>query len=281
MVERRNIFMMEYFFLNTDLNFLRNESISIDSFMMIFVDKGTAHIQLGGVDYYINTGRFLMVRPQLEIKLLSASNDFTANILGFPATMIHEHTSRIEPSYFMLMYKKIVWPLSFRDKELLQHFIALFRFAVSEEKKMVYHREMVLALVTSFVYGLYSFTHRYTESNSYDDSSRSRELFKKFIDLINNEYMSQHDVKFYAEKLCISAKYLTQITKRMIGRTPKQIIDEKLIYHASLMLSNNDSSIQEISNKLGFVDQSYFGRFFKRFRHVSPQQYRLRPRKRS
>lgn len=273
--------MMEYFFLNTDLNFLRNESISIDSFMMIFVDKGTAHIQLGGVDYYINTGRFLMVRPQLEIKLLSASNDFTANILGFPATMIHEHTSRIEPSYFMLMYKKIVWPLSFRDKELLQHFIALFRFAVSEEKKMVYHREMVLALVTSFVYGLYSFTHRYTESNSYDDSSRSRELFKKFIDLINNEYMSQHDVKFYAEKLCISAKYLTQITKRMIGRTPKQIIDEKLIYHASLMLSNNDSSIQEISNKLGFVDQSYFGRFFKRFRHVSPQQYRLRPRKRS
>ncbi len=279
MAERKKIFMMEYFFLNTNMDFLRNESICVDSFMMIFVDKGTAHVQLGGVDCYINTGRFLMVRPQLEMKLLSASNDFMANILGFPSTMLHENTSRIEPSYFMLMYKKIIWPLSSRDRMPLQHFVALFKFAVTEGKKMVYHRDMVLALVTSFVYGLYSFTHRYIENNNYDDSSRARELFKKFIELINTEYMFQHDVKFYAEKLCISAKYLTQITKRMIGRTPKQIIDEKLIYHASLMLSNNDSSIQEISNKLGFVDQSYFGRFFKRFRHVSPQQYRLRPRR--
>ena len=277
MAERKKIFMMEYFFLNTNMDFLRNESISVDSFMMIFVDKGTAHVQLGGVDCYINTGRFLMVRPQLEMKLLSASNDFMANILGFPSTMLHENTSRIEPSYFMLMYKKIIWPLSSRGRMPLQHFVTLFKFAVTEGKKMVYHRDMVLALVTSFVYGLYSFTHRYIENNNYDDSSRARELFKKFIELINTEYMFQHDVKFYAEKLCISAKYLTQITKRMIGRTPKQIIDEKLIYHASLMLSNNDSSIQEISNKLGFVDQSYFGRFFKR--HVSPQQYRLRPRR--
>lgn len=261
------------------MDFLRKESICVDSFMMVFVDKGSAHVQLEGVDCYINTGRFLMIRPQLKVKLLSASSDFTANLLGFPSTMLHEHTSRIEPSYFMLMYKKMIWPLSARDRTPVQHFVALFKFAVTEGNKMVYHREMILSLVTSFVYGLYSFTHRYIENNNYDDSSRSRELFKKFIQLINAEYMIQHDVKYYAEKLCISPKYLTQITKRMIGRTPKQIIDEKLIYQASLMLSNNDSSIQEISNKLGFVDQSYFGRFFKRFKHVSPQRYRLRPRK--
>ena len=65
----------------------------------------------------------------------------------------------------------------------------------------------------------------------------------------------------------------------MIGRTPKQIIDETLLQEAMKRLDKNDSSIQEISVGLGFPDQSYFGRFFKRMKQMSPQQYRLRSKR--
>ena len=65
----------------------------------------------------------------------------------------------------------------------------------------------------------------------------------------------------------------------MIGRTPKQIIDETLMHEAMKLLDKNNSSIQDISVSLGFPDQSYFGRFFKRLKHMSTQQYRLRSKR--
>lgn len=269
----------EYFLLKSDLGFMRETPICSEKFILIFVEKGNARFHIDNADYLANVGKFIMARPQLKIKLASASEDFRACILGFPSTMIHENTPRIEPSYFMMLYKRILWPLSSKRKYLVNHFLALYEFAVSGMNKMLYTREMILSLVTSFIYALYSFTHNDWPAEDYDDSSRSRELFKKFINLMNTHFMMQHEVQFYASELCISSKYLTQITKRMIGRTPKQVIDEKLIYEATVMLNNNNSSIQEISSKLGFVDQSYFGRFFKRFKHVSPQQYRLKPKR--
>lgn len=279
MNESDYILSNEYFLLKSDLDFMREIPVRSEKFILIFVEKGNARFHIDNADYLANVGKFIMIRPQLKIKLASASEDFKACILGFPSTMIHENTPRIEPSYFLMLYKRILWPLSSKRKYLVNHFLALYEFAVSGSSKMLYTREMILSLVTSFVYTLYSFTHNDWSAEDYEDSSRSRELFKKFINLMNTHFMMQHEVQFYAGELCISSKYLTQITKRMIGRTPKQIIDEKLIYEATVMLNNNNSSIQEISNKLGFGDQSYFGRFFKRFKHISPQQYRLKPKK--
>lgn len=269
----------EYFLLRSDLKFTQETPLCSEKFILIFVEKGNARLHIDNTDYFVNVRKFILARPQLVIKLISASDDFEVSMLGFPATMIHENTPRIEPSYFMIIYKRVLWLLEGNRRYLVSHFIALFEFAVSEINKKLYSREMVLALVTSFVYALYSLTYNDLQIEEYEDSSRSRELFKKFIILMNSHYMVQHEVQYYASELCISSKYLTQITKRMIGRTPKQVIDEKLIYEATVMLNNNNSSIQEISNKLGFVDQSYFGRFFKRFKHVSPQQYRLRPKR--
>ena len=81
----------------------------------------------------------------------------------------------------------------------------------------------------------------------------------------------EHEVQFYAGKLCISSKYLTQVSKGMIGRTPKQIIDETLMHEAMKLLDKNNSSIQDISVSLGFPDQSLFRTLFQAFEtHVAP-----------
>lgn len=276
--KQRRQFKKDYFLLTSNLDFLKKEVVSIERFVVLFVERGSAKVRVAGKEYTVNQARFLMVRPLLSLHITDASDDFKANVIGFPSTMLHENTTRIEPPYFMLMYTKMLWPISRRDRNLVHNFITLFRFAVADDTKAVYQRELVLALITTFVYGLYSFTYRFTENILSEDSSRSRELFGRFVKLLNENYTQHHQVAFYAEELCISAKYLTQISRRMVGRTPKQIIDERLVYEASVMLTKHDCSIQEISNKLGFIDQSYFGRFFKRFKNVSPQEYRLRPK---
>lgn len=276
--KHRKQFDKDYFILKSNMDFLKKEAVSFEHFVALFVERGYAKVRVASREYLINKARFLMVRPSLSLHITEASDDFRADVIGFPSMMLHENTARIEPSYFMLLYTKMLWPISRRERNLVHNFITLFRFAVADEIKTVYQRELVLALVTTFVYGLYSFTHRFTENILSEDSSRSRELFGRFVKLLNENYTQHHQVAFYAGELCISAKYLTQISRRMVGRTPKQIIDERLVYEASVMLTKHNCSIQEISNRLGFVDQSYFGRFFKRFMAVSPQEYRLSPK---
>lgn len=266
----------ECFYIETDLSFIKKVGMNVDQFLILLVEKGTARVAVGTDEYSLDVSRILVLRPHLSVKLLKSSGGFRATLMGFPFRLLHERTHRIEPKFFLFLYTRAVWNLNGHNRELITHFKELFRFAVTEAE--TFRRDLVLSLITGFVFGFYETCGNVWEGMDFSDSFRSRELFRKFIQLLQEHYKMQHEVQFYAGELCISSKYLTQITKRMISRTPKQIIDELLVHEATMLLERNDFSIMEISNKLGFADQSYFGRFFKRMMNTSPQQYRVRPK---
>lgn len=75
---------------------------------------------------------------------------------------------------------------------------------------------------------------------------------------------------FYADRLCISTKYLTGICRSITnGASAKQIIDQHVILEIKVLLQSTELSMQEIADRLGFPDQSYLGRYFKRYEGMS------------
>ena len=84
---------------------------------------------------------------------------------------------------------------------------------------------------------------------------------------------SQREVSFYADKLCISTKYLTGICKAVTGDSAKKIIDDFAILEIKVLLQSTELTVQEIADRLGFTDQSYLGRYFKRHEGMSPKEY--------
>ena len=111
-------------------------------------------------------------------------------------------------------------------------------------------------------------------ANKDEKGQRSIDIYNTFVSLVAEHYGEAHDVAFYADKLCITTRYLSQISDDVVGKPSKQIIADYLMSEAKSYLGTTRLTIQEIANKLGFSSQVLFCRFFKRHAGISPTDYR-------
>ena len=74
----------------------------------------------------------------------------------------------------------------------------------------------------------------------------------------------------------MSTKYLTGICRSVTGDSAKQIIDDFAILEIKVLLQSTELTMQDIADRLGFPDQSYLGRYFKRHEGMSPREYQSR-----
>lgn len=104
---------------------------------------------------------------------------------------------------------------------------------------------------------------------------RPADIYNAFMHLLPNHYRVAHDVTFYADRLHISTRYLSQITHAAVEKSPKQIIAGYLLLEARQLLENSRLSVKEISDTLGFSSSALFCKFFKQWQGVTPNEYRL------
>ncbi len=96
----------------------------------------------------------------------------------------------------------------------------------------------------------------------------------KFNNLLNLHYKEERSVKYYANLLSITPKYLTEIVHEITGKPAGELIDEKVMQESKFLLSNPSFTIGQIADTLHFSDQSFFRKFFKRHLGISPSEYR-------
>lgn len=104
--------------------------------------------------------------------------------------------------------------------------------------------------------------------------SRRDELLLRFTKLVAENYKQQRKVSYYADKMCLTAKYLSTIVYEASGKYARDIIAEFVICEAKRCLVNTTMTVQEISDYLHFSCQSFFGKYFKEHTGMSPQSYR-------
>jgi len=107
-----------------------------------------------------------------------------------------------------------------------------------------------------------------------DLQGRSSELYNDLLDAIMEHHREASDVRFYADLLNVSSRYLAQVTRRISGKSPKAIIDDYLIHEIELQLKSTDNTVQEIAYRFGFSSQAHFTKFFKKLKGVSPTEFR-------
>lgn len=111
------------------------------------------------------------------------------------------------------------------------------------------------------------------QSISLNDVSASR-YADAFVKLAEQEFALQHDVEYYADKLCITPNYLNRIVRQYFGMTTKQYITGKICREAERLLAYTSLTVNEIAEHLNFETASYFVRFFRKATGKTPSQFR-------
>lgn len=96
------------------------------------------------------------------------------------------------------------------------------------------------------------------------------------LDLIYDNLHNKITLKELAEKVGLSAPYLSKLFHKEVGVTVSQYISQKRIEAAENLLKYSDYSCVEISNYLCFNSESYFIQVFKSYTKLTPKEYRER-----
>ena len=103
-----------------------------------------------------------------------------------------------------------------------------------------------------------------------------KKQYFEFLLLIESHYNQRHELAFYAEKLRLSTKQLSIITRLISGKTALQTINDQVLTEAKRLLFYSELSVKEIAVALGFDDASYFSRFFVQKTRLTPREFQMR-----
>ena len=131
--------------------------------------------------------------------------------------------------------------------------------------------EIVRHLTIAFFYGLGYYFHKQT-----DDSRETRNeiLMRNFLKQLQTHHKQERKLEFYADKLCLTPKHLSNVVKGLTGKSAGAWIDDYVILEAKALLKSTTLTILQVSEALNFANQSFFGKYFKQHTGVSPTQYR-------
>jgi AraC-like DNA-binding protein len=111
------------------------------------------------------------------------------------------------------------------------------------------------------------------QSSQTNRISRQQEIYNRFTELVQQHCTQQHSIKYYADALCITPKYLSRVVHEASGSFAGDIINDYLINEAKALIRSRKYTILQISEMLNFTSQSFFCRFFKNAVGSTPLQY--------
>ena len=107
-----------------------------------------------------------------------------------------------------------------------------------------------------------------------NDKSRQQQIFERFINEVNQHFIHDRNVYTYAERLCITPKYLSAIVRQVSGKSANDWINDYVVLEAKALLRVKWNTIKDVSNKLNFPNQSFFAKYFKQHTGMTPKQYK-------
>lgn len=165
-----------------------------------------------------------------------------------------------------------------RQRGILKHYFEIMganNTCASTPGVSLYSRRIAQTLIAGTLYQMLHFVFDNTVQNSTPQSSPSKQhmYVQQFVRLVHTNFAEHRNLDFYARTLCITPKYLSQITRALTGRPAPRWISDMVILEAKNLLRHSGLNIQQVAYHLNFPCQSSFGKYFKLHTGLTPTQF--------
>ncbi|MBR5331739.1 MAG: helix-turn-helix transcriptional regulator [Muribaculaceae bacterium] len=257
--------------------------VRFDGLLFVLCLKGNLEVEINLEKVVIEQNSLLCLSPDRIIS--SKQTDFTnfeAYFLFLSPQLLRNlnidiniinHSGPI--ASFKSNSRTSVIELESNETELLQKYLELLHLNTTENSNDIYIKSISRNIIASTLYQILHFASKRVSPEVSDDRPKSRRsnYVHEFISLVHRHFRQERSVKFYADKLFISPKYLSLIIKEMTGRSAAEWIDECVILEAKNLLRFSGKNIQQIAYDLNFTNQSSFGKYFKHLTGMSPSEF--------
>lgn len=239
----------------------------IDDYRMGIVLKGDVHSNINLIDHHVTSGTILFLTPGSIVQPVSVEGDL--QIMGLAVFGDLPLASGRMPAILSGGVRDFVLKVDETEIAWLRQLVGLMWQLVHRPS---WSRDVFNSLVASLLW-FYDEQYR-ASSGSAVGISHSAELFSRFIALVNEHCRREHQLAFYADRLCLTQRHLGVVIKNVSGTTAKEWIDRALITEAKVMLQHTDKTVVQIADELNFANPSFFTKFFKRLTATTPAHYR-------
>ena len=209
-----------------------------------------------------------------DCKSPQTANNFQAEILKYNPSLLREASLQLEQTVYSSLRKDRCRQDTPVVTNIINGMFSLLK-VYFDQSECTCISQLVLCQLKAFFIGFHEYLQRNPQYRPDEVKSyRVRELFNRFMMLLERDHKISRDVNYYAAQMNISSKYLTNIVNQVTGHTPKTIIGQYVILQLKLHLKRSTQSIKEMAWEFHFADVSFFCRYFKKHTGLTPQQIR-------
>lgn len=247
-----------------------------------FMDEGHVHIIVrsgelsfydGKHTHYAHVDDLIIWQMTNTISHVTYTDDFDADFLVVTPDFLQEFNPEMVWASKGYIFIKInpVFRLEGSCKQMMDSDFKLFKNRLSDNRS-IFKRDILGRIMQLFLFDLWSVLHdQMTAMEASDNASR---IFLQFLAQVQQHCRIHRDVAFYADKLCLTPKYLSQVSKSITGLPASEWISFYSAYELITMLNDQSKTLTEVAEIMHFETLSHFSRYTKKLLGKSPTEYR-------
>jgi AraC family transcriptional activator of pobA len=259
--------------LNTKIDECRPSEYISDYHIHIIVRNGSMTFSDRRQMHTSGRNDFVIWQMSNTIEGVSYSNDFEADFLLVSSDFLGLYNPEMVWAVKGYIFIKMnpVFSLDNKALECLSDDFLQFRHRLTN-KDTLFHDDVIGRVLQIFLFDIWN-VYSSSIRNMQTDDNAAR-IFIHFLNLAQKSSLTNRDVAFYASELCITPKYLSQISQAVSNQPASTWVEYYAAFEIVRLLNDQSLALTDIVDRMHFSSNSYFTRYCKRVTGMTPTEYR-------
>jgi AraC-like DNA-binding protein len=242
---------------------------------LYFCKAGNATLKIDSREYTLQPDSVMAIFPDQIIETVEKSDNFSAWMVFMSHSFVNDIQTKMccrLPLFYRFKKQQYI-TLTQEDTIIIE---GMFRL-INDKIKNIFNknkRDALLLFASACFMETGELIDKYTGLIDIYYKNSNLEIYCKFMKLLDDNYLKEHSMKFYADKLQLTQRHMSSSIKAVCNRTAHECLEEKIINVAKNMLRTTDKSVRQISKELSFKEPNNFSLFFKKNAGISPGMFR-------